>query len=62
MEKNIKQLLKMGDVLFTYLPMKIQVSILILLGSFTTFDLKKRGAVWALRSLNESVIMLSFEV
>ena len=48
----MNQLLKMaGNLLLTYLLMKKQFSILILSGSFTVFDLKKRGAVWALPSL-----------
>ena len=39
----------MGVNLFlTYLLMKIQFSILILSGSLTIFDLKKRGTKWAL--------------
>ena len=51
-EGNINQLLKMGgNFLLTHLLMKRQLSILILLESFTIFDLKKREAVQALRSL-----------
>ena len=34
-----------GNLLLRYLPIKIKFSILLLSGSFTTFDLKKRGAV-----------------
>ena len=40
-----------GNLLLTYLLMKRQFSILISSGSFTIFDLKKRGADWALHSL-----------
>ena len=38
-----------GNLLLRYFPIKIQFSILLLSGSFTIFDLKKRGAVWVLR-------------
>ena len=49
---GINQLLKMGgNLLMTYLLMERQFSILVLSGSFAIFNLKKRGAVWALRSL-----------
>ena len=42
---------KGGNLLLTYLLMKRKFSILNLSGNFTIFDLKKRGTVWALRSL-----------
>ena len=48
---NINQLLKGGNLLLTYFLMKRQFLLLILSGSVTIFDLKKRGAVWELRSL-----------
>ena len=40
-----------GNLLLAYLLIKRQFSILILSGSFPIFDLKKRGAEWALHSL-----------
>ena len=46
-EDNINQLSKIGNnILMTYFLMKsFQFSVLILSGSFTIFDLKKRGGV-----------------
>ena len=46
-----KPAIKDDNLWLTYLWMKSQFSVLILSESFTIFDLKKKGAVWALRSL-----------